>query len=57
VLLLQAKRLARVLCADGFLVRPCRVATVVEAPRPTRDRTDGRSPGSRVRARHRLPGL
>src|SRR5215470_10017801 len=27
-----------------------------EAPRPARDRVDGRSPGSRVLARHRLPG-
>jgi hypothetical protein len=28
-----------------------------EAPRPARDRINGRSPGSRVVARHRLPGL
>src|SRR5260370_15458168 len=28
-----------------------------EAPRPAHDRIDGRSPGSRVTARHRLPGL
>src|SRR5712671_2190760 len=27
-----------------------------EAPRPAHDRIDGRSPGSRVTARHRLPG-
>jgi|SRR4249920_2976135 hypothetical protein len=27
-----------------------------EAPRPAHDRIDGRSPGSRVAARHRLPG-
>ena len=32
------------------------VSTGAEAPRPGRDRTDGRSPGSRVAARHRLPG-
>src|SRR5215470_10111410 len=28
-----------------------------EAPRPARERIDGRSPGLRVAARHRLPGL
>src|ERR1700686_1545625 len=28
-----------------------------EAPRPAHDRIDGRSPGSRVTARHRLPGI
>src|SRR3984893_12776503 len=28
-----------------------------EAPRPAHDRIDGRSPGSPVTARHRLPGL
>jgi len=31
-------------------------STGAEAPRPARDRIDGRSPGSRVAARHRLPG-
>jgi hypothetical protein len=31
-------------------------STGAEAPRPARDRIDGRSPGSRVVARHRLPG-
>src|SRR5215468_6609339 len=31
-------------------------STGTEAPRPACDRTDGRSPGSRVQARHRLPG-
>src|ERR1700674_4144702 len=30
---------------------------VTEAPRPAHDRIDGRSPGSRVVARHRLPGI
>src|SRR6516164_10192249 len=32
-------------------------STGAEAPRPARDRIDGRSPGSRVVARHRLPGF
>jgi hypothetical protein len=32
-------------------------ATDAEAPRPTHTRIDGRSPGSRVLARHRLPGF
>src|SRR5262252_5097817 len=32
-------------------------ATGAEAPRPAHARIDGRSPGSRVTARHRLPGL
>src|SRR5262249_33796811 len=31
--------------------------TGAEAPRPARARIDGRSPGSRVVARHRLPGI
>ena len=34
-----------------------REATGPEAPRPGYDRINGRSPGSRVAARHRLPGL
>jgi len=33
------------------------VSTDARAPRPARDWSDGRSPGSRVAARHRLPGL
>src|ERR1700675_3014796 len=40
---------------------PCWVQDVnrpsAEAPRPAHDRIDGRSPGSRVTARHRLPGM
>src|SRR6266700_3848978 len=32
-------------------------STCAEAPRPAHDRIDGRSPGLRVTARHRLPGL
>ena len=32
-------------------------ATGAEAPRPAHARIDGRSPGSRVTARHRLPGF
>src|SRR3984893_955168 len=32
-------------------------ATGAEAPRPAHARIDGRSPGSRVIARHRLPGF
>src|SRR5215472_18563546 len=31
-------------------------STCAEAPRPAHDRIDGRSPGSRVGARRRLPG-
>ena len=44
-------------------IRPFRIATAArkrsapEAPRPARARIDGRSPGSRVVALHRLPGL
>src|SRR5215472_3524123 len=32
-------------------------STCAEAPRPAHDRIDGRSPGSRVGARRRLPGI
>src|SRR6516162_5275122 len=35
---------------------PLKKSTRAEAPRPARDRIDGRSPGSRVAACHRLPG-
>src|SRR5712691_10083871 len=35
---------------------PLDESTGAEAPRPARDRINGRSPGSRVAARHRLPG-
>src|ERR1043166_3825848 len=55
VLLLQAK-MPGPGAVRGRFSQP-RMATDVEAPRPTRDRTDGRSPGSRVCARPRLPGF
>src|SRR4051794_28416723 len=41
-----------VCCDSGARRQP----TGAEAPRPARDRINGRSPGSRVAARHRLPG-
>ena len=50
------KLLASGAFATAFRVRRDQ-STSAEAPRPARDRIDGRSPGSRVAARHRLPGL
>src|SRR5215471_1608832 len=43
--------------AGGLLQLSCMPTTGAEAPRPAHARIDGRSPGSRVGARHRLPGF
>src|ERR1700704_3695263 len=59
VTMVSSTRVTR--CRSAGAWRKSRVpdakSTGTEAPRPAHDRINGRSPGSRVAARHRLPGL